>query len=215
MELNRRTRAKHTPLLLLTVVVHILVFLTVVDIYLTIPSEDGMKHYKAKIDDPPAKRLVFILVDDLQTSSLYTMNMSSATPYLYSVTKNRASWGVAHTQAPTESKPGHVSLLSGMYVNPIEILKIWKGEALKFDTVLSQSKKSIIFGTSEFIDSLNIYYFIHVKFYPHDEVIFEEKNAIGTQQWAFKKAQQYLNKSASTRSTNGMIILLHLTAKNK
>ena len=70
----------------------------------------------------PARRLILFVADGLRAESLYKNGLRNA-PYLSKVLRTLGTWGVSHTKVPTESRPGHVALIAGMYEDPSAIAK--------------------------------------------------------------------------------------------
>ena len=70
----------------------------------------------------PARRLILFVADGLRADSLYQNGVKRA-PYLHKVIRSLGLWGVSHTKVPTESRPGHVALIAGMYEDPSAIAK--------------------------------------------------------------------------------------------
>jgi phosphatidylinositol glycan class N len=74
---------------------------------------------------PRSKRLVLFIADGLRADKFF--QPLNNTPYLYSIIQNRTSLsGISHTRVPTESRPGHVAIISGFYEDVSAVARGWK-----------------------------------------------------------------------------------------
>ena len=92
--------------------------------YFRSPLIASEKQHAPKYEEgtTPARRIILFVADGLRADSFYENNIENA-PYLKHVLYNLGSWGVSHTKVPTESRPGHVALIAGMYEDPSAIAK--------------------------------------------------------------------------------------------
>jgi GPI ethanolamine phosphate transferase 1 len=119
-------------LLFIGLVFHLCLIGSVFDAYFTSPVVRGMRHFGLN-HASEAKRLVLIVGDGLRADLLFKPYAfrnyvpeapEIVAPYLRTIVKNRGAWGISHTRVPTESRPGHVALIGGMYEDVSAVTKV-------------------------------------------------------------------------------------------
>lgn len=99
-----------------------------------------------------AKRVVIFYADGVRAEKFYelTSGNQSHAPYLRTLLEqNEACGGIAHTQVPTETRPGAIAMLAGFYEDPSAIFKGWQDNPVEFDHIFNQSKYSVAFGSPD------------------------------------------------------------------
>ena len=135
-----------------SILVHAILFASIFDIYFTSPVESGMAPQSCPLR-PPAKRLVLFVADGLRADTMFSLDADggSPAPYLREVVLRRGRWGVSHTRVPTESRPGHVALIAGLYEDVSAVTRGWQENPVQFDSVFNQSGHTWAWGSPDIL----------------------------------------------------------------
>uniref|UniRef100_A0AAR2J3V8 GPI ethanolamine phosphate transferase 1 n=1 Tax=Pygocentrus nattereri TaxID=42514 RepID=A0AAR2J3V8_PYGNA len=195
---------------LVGLLVHVVFFISIFDIYFTSPLVHGMTPQHVPLP-PPAKRLVLFVADGLRADSLFKpdINGTSRAPYIRSIIKERGTWGVSHTRVPTESRPGHVALIAGFYEDVSAVAKGWKENPVEFDSVFNESRHTWCWGSPDILPMFakgatgdHVYTYT----YPAAMEDFASTDASKLDTWVFDEVKAFMN---SARGNQTLLSKLH------
>ncbi|KAH0582173.1 hypothetical protein H2248_011824 [Termitomyces sp. 'cryptogamus'] len=152
-----RTHYNIPKLLTLGLVFHYIYITTPFDCYFTNEVVHGMKSYN--VGHAESKRLVLIVGDGLRADLLFNENAfptipnapKVVAPYLKSIAETRGAFGISHARVPTESRPGHVAIIGGMYEDISTVTKGWEINPVDFDSLFNRSSHTFTFGSPDIL----------------------------------------------------------------
>ncbi|KAJ4291868.1 Glycosyl phosphatidyl inositol anchor synthesis [Kalmusia sp. IMI 367209] len=151
--------------LTIAVVFHLVYIYSIFSIYFVSPIVHGMREHSVENQEAPAKK-VGALRDGLRADKAFQSFPDPSpskrgseeakvprplAPFLRSRVLEHGTFGVSHTRVPTESRPGHVALIAGLYEDVSAVMTGWKLNPVNFDSVFNRSRHTWSWGSPDIL----------------------------------------------------------------
>lgn len=199
-----------------SIILHALLLASIFVIYFRSPVITNLQPQPSLSLEAPAKRLVLFVTDGLRAESFFHNNCENI-PHLKELMRIKNSLvGVSHTRLPTESRPGHIALIAGLYEDPSAVTRGWKENPIEFDTVFNRSRKTYAWGANDVLhifsrltkdDEKRLFF----DSYSHELDFSGKEKTYELDKWVFQRVENVLRrKREELKNEEQVIFFLHL-----
>jgi len=154
----------------IAVLFHAVYIISIFDVYFVSPIVHGMQAFAVQRpagQKAPAQRVVLFVGDGLRADKAFqsfpdpspadpndpkALEPRPLMPFIRSKVEKYGTFGVSHTRVPTESRPGHVALIAGLYEDVSAVTTGWQHNPVNFDSVFNRSRHTWSWGSPDILD---------------------------------------------------------------